>query len=182
MNAYIFLALLCGVLFAVEASYNNAPRYNKFGYMAAKVAAGSCPYGWSLYHGSCYYFSRDRLSWWQAEMKCASMGGFLCNVDEAHENTYVRHHLAMYGVSPGAWMGLNDCLYPNAHRWIWGFSKKKCHKFDWYGSEPVYHKAGDWNCGAFWKHYHYHWHVDSCAQKNYYVCEMKLGKPCKCQY
>lgn len=29
-------------------------------------------------------------------MKCASMGGFLCNIDEAHENTYIRHHLAMY--------------------------------------------------------------------------------------
>ena len=25
------------------------------------------------------------------------MGGFLCNIDEAHENTYIRHHLAMYG-------------------------------------------------------------------------------------
>lgn len=69
-------------------------------------------------------------------------------------------------------MGLNDCLYPNKHRWSWGFSQKRCHKFDWYGSEPVYHASGDWNCGAFWETYQYHWHVDSCVQRNYYVCEM----------
>lgn len=76
-------------------------------------------------------------------------------------------------VKGGAWMGLNDCLFPNKHRWIWGFSKKRCHKFDWYGNEPVYHASGDFNCGAFWETYQYHWHVDSCAQRNYYVCEMK---------
>lgn len=75
-------------------------------------------------------------------------------------------------VKGGAWMGLNDCLYPNKHRWSWGFSQKRCHKFDWYGSEPVYHASGDWNCGAFWETYQYHWHVDSCVQRNYYVCEM----------
>lgn len=69
-------------------------------------------------------------------------------------------------------MGLNDCLYPNKHRWNWGFSHKRCHKFDWYGEEPVYHASGDWNCGAFWETYQYHWHVDSCVQRNYYVCEM----------
>jgi hypothetical protein len=55
-------------MFAVEGSYNYAPTYGKFGYVAAKIAAGSCPYGWSLYHGGCYYFSRDRLTWWQASV------------------------------------------------------------------------------------------------------------------
>ncbi|XP_061176072.1 neurocan core protein-like [Saccostrea echinata] len=165
-----------------HAGYGAAPRYSSFGYAAAKVLAGGCPYGWSPYHGSCYYFSRDKLSWWQAEMKCASQGGYLVIVDAAHENSFIRRYLAEYRVTGGAWFGLNDCLFPNKHRWIWGFSKKRCHKFDWYGQEPIYHAKGDWNCGAFWETYQYHWHVDSCAQRNYYVCEMKLGKPCRCQY
>ena len=77
-------------------------------------------------------------------------------------------------VKPGAWFALNDCLYPNAHRWGWGFTNKRCHKFDWYAGEPVYHQKGDYNCGVFWSTYQYHWHVDSCMQRNYYVCEMKL--------
>ncbi|XP_062598872.1 C-type mannose receptor 2-like, partial [Saccostrea cucullata] len=165
-----------------HAGYGAPPKYSSFGYAAAKVRAGGCPYGWSPYHGSCYYFSRDKLSWWQAEMKCASQGGYLVIVDAAHENSFIRRYLAEYRVTGGAWFGLNDCLFPNKHRWIWGFSKKRCHKFDWYGQEPVYHAKGDWNCGAFWESYQYHWHVDSCAQRNYYVCEMKLGKPCRCQY
>nr|XP_022316220.1 perlucin-like protein [Crassostrea virginica] len=182
MNSFIAVALIVFICAAVEASYDNAPKYNSFGYAAAKILANTCPPGWSQYHNSCYYFSRDRMSWWQASMKCASMGGFLCNIDEAHENTYIRHHLAMYQVKPGAWFALNDCLYPNAHRWGWGFTNKRCHKFDWYAGEPVYHQKGDYNCGVFWSTYQYHWHVDSCMQRNYYVCEMKLGKPCKCQY
>nr|XP_022294994.1 collectin-12-like [Crassostrea virginica] len=165
-----------------HAGYGEAPRYSSFGYAAAKLALGGCPSGWSDYGGSCYYFSRDQLSWWQAEMKCASQGGHLVIIDAAHENSFVRQYLAEYRVKGGAWMGLNDCLFPNKHRWIWGFSKKRCHKFDWYGNEPVYHASGDFNCGAFWETYQYHWHVDSCAQRNYYVCEMKKGKPCKCQY
>nr|XP_034319629.1 perlucin-like protein isoform X1 [Crassostrea gigas] len=182
MNYCIIITLLLLVLAAVHASYDNAPKYSAFGYAAAKLTGRHCPPGWLQYHQSCYYFSRDRLSWWQASMKCASMGGFLCNIDEAHENTYIRHHLSMYQVSPGAWFGLNDCLYPNVHRWGWGFSNKRCHKFDWYAGEPVYHQKGDYNCGIFWSSYKYHWHVDSCTQRNYYVCEMKMGKPCKCQY
>lgn len=55
------------VLLAVHASYDNAPQYNTFGYAAAKFT-GQCPPGWDLYHSSCYYFSRDRLSWWQASV------------------------------------------------------------------------------------------------------------------
>lgn len=62
------MSMLHRYSFVVEGSYNYAPKYGKFGYVAAKVAAGSCPYGWSLYHGSCYYFSRDRLTWWQASV------------------------------------------------------------------------------------------------------------------
>nr|XP_011433913.2 uncharacterized protein LOC105332884 [Crassostrea gigas] len=165
-----------------HAGYGDAPRYSAFGYAAAKLALGGCPGGWTPYNKHCYFFSRDRLSWWQAEMKCASQGGHLVIIDQAHENSFIRQYLAEYRVKGGAWMGLNDCLYPNKHRWSWGFSQKRCHKFDWYGSEPVYHASGDWNCGAFWETYQYHWHVDSCVQRNYYVCEMAQGKPCRCQY
>ena len=29
-----------------------------------------CPFGWDQYHGSCYYFSRDRLTWYEASVSC----------------------------------------------------------------------------------------------------------------
>ena len=46
-----------------------------------------------------YYYTQIKIANrynFNLQMKCASMGGFLCNIDEAHENTYIRHHLAMY--------------------------------------------------------------------------------------
>ena len=77
-------------------------------------------------------------------------------------------------VRGGSWLGLNDVLRPNKHRWCWGFVAKPCHKFDWYSNEPVYHEHGDYNCGLFKRSYKYHWHVDSCGQKNHFVCEKPM--------
>lgn len=51
-----------------HAGYGDAPRYSAFGYAAAKLALGGCPGGWTPYNKRCYFFSRDRLSWWQAEV------------------------------------------------------------------------------------------------------------------
>lgn len=48
--------------------YGAAPQYSAFGYAAAKLALGGCPGGWTPYNKHCYFFSRDRLSWWQAEV------------------------------------------------------------------------------------------------------------------
>ncbi|XP_055997533.1 perlucin-like protein [Ostrea edulis] len=183
MNTIILAALVLAAAVAVsEASYGNRPRYSAFKYAAAKVTSGGCPYGWHQYNNHCYWFSREKLNWYRASMKCTAMGGYLASVDQSHENTYVRHMLSTYGFRRGAWMALNDVLRPNKHRWCWGFIVKPCHKFDWYGQEPVYHTTGDYNCGIFWRSYKYHWHVDSCGQGNHYVCERPLGKPCLCVY
>ena len=74
-------------------------------------------------------------------------------------------------------MGLNTVMYPQKHKWHWGFTGRQNHGFDWFDFEPVYKKTGDYSCAIFWKTYHYHWHVESCAQKNYYVCKIKLVRP-----
>lgn len=71
-------------------------------------------------------------------------------------------------------MGLNTVLYPEKHNWYWGFSGSENHGFDWYGFEPAYKKKGDFLCAIFWKTYHFHWHVESCSQENYYICKIKL--------
>ncbi|XP_061189043.1 perlucin-like protein [Saccostrea echinata] len=183
MNTLIALLLLVSTFLAVsEASYGNAPRYRAFKYAAARVVSGGCPYGWHQYNKRCYWFSRDKLNWYRASMRCVAMGGYLVSIDQSHENTYVRHMCSIYGYRRGAWLALNDVLRPNKHRWCWGFTVKPCHKFDWYSQEPIYHEHGDYNCGIFWRSYKYHWHVDSCGQVNNYVCERPLGKPCLCSY
>uniref|UniRef100_A0A8W8NL80 Uncharacterized protein n=1 Tax=Magallana gigas TaxID=29159 RepID=A0A8W8NL80_MAGGI len=78
-------------------------------------------------------------------------GCYLVSIDQSHENT----------------SDTFECLW----RWCWGFVAKPCHKFDWYSNEPVYHEHGDYNCGLFKRSYKYHWHVDSCGQKNHYVAK-----------
>nr|XP_022316178.1 perlucin-like protein [Crassostrea virginica] len=183
MNILVAATLVFSAIVAVsEASYDYAPKYSAFKYAAAKLVAGGCGPGWHQYNKRCYWFSREKLNWYTASMKCASMGGYLVSIDESHENTYVRHMLSVYRVRGGSWLGLNDVLRPNKHRWCWGFVAKPCHKFDWYGNEPVYHEHGDYNCGLFKRSYKYHWHVDSCGQKNHFVCEKPMGKPCVCVY
>ncbi|XP_061176123.1 uncharacterized protein LOC133185079 [Saccostrea echinata] len=142
----------------------------------------SCPYAWLKYAGSCYYFSRDELSWYKATMTCVSMGGYLAVVNSAHENTYLRNFLIANEIDQGAWIGLNQISDTEKHSWRWGFSTKLCHKFDWFGDEPEFHKHKDYNCGIMWHTYRYHWHLESCIKEHYYICELKAGKPCKCRY
>uniref|UniRef100_A0A8W8JAU1 C-type lectin domain-containing protein n=1 Tax=Magallana gigas TaxID=29159 RepID=A0A8W8JAU1_MAGGI len=142
----------------------------------------TCPYAWLEYEGSCYYFSRDELNWYKATMTCASMGGYVAVVNSAHENTYLRNFLLTNDVENGAWIGLNELSNTKIHRWRWGYSTKLCGEFDWFGEEPEFHSNKDYHCGVMWQTYKYHWHLENCFTEHFYVCEMKLGKPCKCQY
>ncbi|VDI42117.1 Hypothetical predicted protein [Mytilus galloprovincialis] len=36
-----------------------------------------CPAGWKQYKNHCYYFSSDKMSWFEAERKCRNMGAYL---------------------------------------------------------------------------------------------------------
>ena len=74
-------------------------------------------------------------------------------------------------MGPGVWIGLNDCLFPKTHTWYWGFGKKQCKWFDWFGKEPLF-DGNNKNCVSLWEHYHYCWKLDNCRSKLYYVCEM----------
>ncbi|KAK3088443.1 hypothetical protein FSP39_019299 [Pinctada imbricata] len=133
----------------------------------------SCPFGWTRYHDSCYYFSRDKLSWFRASMKCAYMGGYLAVVNYAHENSFLKLMAKKNHLHEGAWFGLNDVLFPKTHTWYWGYGKKGCKWFDWFGKGPRYGRGGDNNCACFKEDYHYQWAVSSCASKLYYICELK---------
>ncbi|XP_061176074.1 C-type lectin domain family 7 member A-like [Saccostrea echinata] len=168
---------------------DNAPKdytivgeYKIFKYEDDHIKKDDCPPYWHKYDGNCYLFSRDRLNWYLASMKCFNLGGFLATVESSHENTYIINQLKAYKITRGAWMGLNTVLYPQKHKWYWGFSGKRNFGFDWYGFEPVYKKKGDYLCAIFWKTYHFHWHVGSCSQNNYYVCKIKLKESCSCTF
>ncbi|KAK3095181.1 hypothetical protein FSP39_011146 [Pinctada imbricata] len=71
----------------------------------------------------------------------------------------------------GAWFGLNDVLFPKTHTWYWGFGKKGCKWFDWFGKGPNF-RGGDKNCVCFKEDYHYKWATASCTTKLYYICEL----------
>ncbi|XP_062600953.1 perlucin-like protein [Saccostrea cucullata] len=108
------------------------------------------------------------------------MDGDLVSVEEGHENTFIRRHLMMFYVHRGAWMGLNKLVCPEKDRWFWGVTSSECRRFDWFSHEPLHNEKGNKYCGLFWQSFNYHWHVDNCAQKNYYICELKPGKKCNC--
>lgn len=57
--------LLYLIILVVNVSYDNVFKYSVFGYVVVKFIGRYCFFGWFQYYQSCYYFSRDRLSWWQ---------------------------------------------------------------------------------------------------------------------
>jgi hypothetical protein len=71
-------------------------------------------------------------------------------------------------------MGLNNLICPEKDAWYWSVvTSSVCTRFDWFSHEPIHDMKRKENCGIFWQSFNYHWHIDRCNQKNYYVCEMK---------
>ena len=55
---------------AVKGRYGIMARvYNMVGHASPLAAAGGCPHGYMSYGGSCYLFSREKLSWFHAAVR-----------------------------------------------------------------------------------------------------------------
>ncbi|KAK3095289.1 hypothetical protein FSP39_012850 [Pinctada imbricata] len=114
-------------------------------------SGNGCPHGYMAYTGSCYLFSREKLTWYHASMKCEYMGGYLAVANSAHENSYFKLMSEKLSIDDEVWIGLNDVLFSKIFIWEGGY--KQCKWWDWFGKEPITDGAGYRHCVAMGKDY-----------------------------
>ena len=57
--------------------------------------ASSCAHGWEERDGRCYYWSKEKLFWGEAEEKCKSFGAHLASVISQDVHDYLSHNVTV---------------------------------------------------------------------------------------
>ncbi|KAM7393566.1 hypothetical protein PAMP_020426 [Pampus punctatissimus] len=73
-----------------------------------------CPDGWQVFHGRCYYFVNEDMTWSQAQTNCAVLESMLVSVHSAQEYGFLQQ-LTNNNANQAAWLGgfyLQD-------QWLW---------------------------------------------------------------
>ncbi|KAM9401167.1 asialoglycoprotein receptor 1-like isoform 3-T3 [Salvelinus alpinus] len=77
-----------------------------------------CSPGWEFHNGSCYYFSKDKLTWEQSQYACIHDGGHLVIIESRQEQEFIIEKFVRstdLGNSP--WIGLTDKKQEGV--WVW---------------------------------------------------------------
>ncbi|XP_078676753.1 apolipoprotein(a)-like isoform X1 [Branchiostoma floridae x Branchiostoma belcheri] len=130
-----------------------------------------CPSGWTATSSSCYKFVQVQKSWQEARDDCRSQGAGLVSVDSAAEHTWLQTQVDYY--QPWWWIGLNDLGTETSFSWSNGNPLTVSY---WIVGEPN-DSSGNEDCVEMQGSYQQAWNDQSCAQLNYYICEINKDDP-----
>ncbi|XP_051570049.1 macrophage mannose receptor 1-like isoform X2 [Myxocyprinus asiaticus] len=82
------------------------------------VSPGGCAPDWTRFHGRCYIFIDQKMSWHDARNHCISHGGNLASILSKREQAFLT--TAMLGSSDDVWIGLNDVTWEMHFVWTDG--------------------------------------------------------------
>lgn len=126
-----------------------------------------CPWGWELFQGSCYWFSRFLSNWKSAESTCQHRNAHLVIINSDSEEKFlesweVRHEKR-------TWIGLSDQHNEATWQWVDGTPLQLSY---WKPGEPNNDENED--CAEL---YNDGWNDDQCKREKVWICE-KPSAPC----
>lgn len=138
--------------------------------------SGSCPTNWIKFHGHCYFFSNDRVQWFEAQQKCRAIHGALVEINSKKESDWITQQLIPRntGNDTDWYIGANNAA--NINQFVWEFSQKtipmpgnsKGFQF-WAPSEPEMNRNE--TCVEIDPELNYMWDNDECDENEHYICE-----------
>ncbi|XP_071133352.1 perlucin-like protein [Mytilus edulis] len=135
-----------------------------------------CPAGWKEYKNHCYYFSSDKMSWFEAERTCRNMGAYLVKVTDSNENSWIKNMITSKKVvEQNYWMGAGDYLKEGDWRWVNDLSKVQYS--GWKSGEPN-NTGGNEDCAYFYQPHGFNWNDAHCSATSGYICENQHGSKC----
>ncbi|XP_030640468.1 C-type lectin domain family 17, member A [Chanos chanos] len=140
----------------------------------ATMPPPQCPSSWLLFNDSCYFFSRQTLSWYDSEKFCNDKGGHLAIIHTAEEQTYIWNQLPR-GHWNAYWFGITDERTEDEWHWVDG---TKLEGGFWEDGEPNNHIDED--CGYIVKTRVLSrvpirsWYDAPCSMHWPFICEKEL--------
>ncbi|XP_053382480.1 C-type lectin domain family 4 member F-like isoform X2 [Mercenaria mercenaria] len=146
-----------------------------------QTSAASCPSGWIMNHGSCYFFhTDDRYKWRNANSFCSAHQAHLAIIETAEEDHFLKQQSSQriheHGDSDsGVWVGGSDDDNEGHWEWIDGFShtsKPMQGYTNWYPGEP---DSGDGehgeDCMCMIGEKGFQWQDYHCGKHMFFICE-----------
>ncbi|XP_006151902.2 C-type lectin domain family 10 member A [Tupaia chinensis] len=130
-----------------------------------------CPVNWVEHEGSCYWFSRSRKTWSEAEKYCQLKMSHLVVINSREEQNFVQEHTG----SSYVWIGLNDS--EGIWKWVDGTDYETNFK-NWEPGQPDDWHGHGLGGGEDCAHLRIHgnWNDNACQRLYLWVCEATLGK------
>ncbi|XP_029637775.1 C-type mannose receptor 2-like isoform X2 [Octopus sinensis] len=114
---------------------------------------------------TCYHFSDEQLTWFDAQLSCSYHGGYLASITGLHEQFYIAGRIQnMQSVT--LWIGAHDLQEEGL--WLWS-DKSPMSYFNWKTGHPDYDRVKN-NCAMVGRN-------DSLWVDN--VCYLRSGYICK---
>ncbi|XP_052064375.1 CD209 antigen-like protein C [Mytilus californianus] len=149
----------------------NTISYLEKGLKGKHVFANSgCRKDWKRFRDHCYYISKQRTSWFEAERHCRAEGSSLSSINDDNENNWIKSKLKEANIGC-AWIGATDC---ESGKWIWVSNFAPVKYFKWKSNEP--NGGTDENCiemrpsGL--------WNDRSCKVTTYFICKRHVKNGC----
>nr|XP_055075152.1 hepatic lectin-like [Misgurnus anguillicaudatus] len=148
--------------------------YKEFNASSCKL----CEEGWTSYGGKCYFFSSEKMTWFEARDLCAGSKAHLVTI-----NSKAEQDLLVSKINETHWIGLND--QETEGRWVWVNNQtleEAGVKFwlikavnsepnNWTGDNP---SGEDCACLGFERAHLNSWFDASCEYKKKFICEKEF--------
>ncbi|XP_018110654.1 CD209 antigen-like protein E [Xenopus laevis] len=126
-----------------------------------------CPVGWLIHNASCYYFSKDKLTWEQSKNVCESWDSHLLTINSLDEQKFITETRKC----GNWWMGLNDLQKESEFRWVDGSAVEVMY---WDRLQPDNYREAE-HCATIGEigcsRKDNNWNDDRCERPYSYVCE-----------
>ncbi|XP_076779881.1 CD209 antigen-like protein A [Arvicanthis niloticus] len=129
----------------------------------------SCPWDWTPFQGSCYFFSLAQKSWNDSATACHNMGAQLVVIKSDEEQNFLQQASKKRGYT---WMGLIDINKESSWHWIDGTPLTLSFMKYWNKGEP--NNLGEEDCAEFRDD---GWNDTKCYNKKFWICK-KLETSC----
>ncbi|XP_061732556.1 macrophage mannose receptor 1 isoform X2 [Nerophis ophidion] len=142
---------------------------------AALFACGrcQCQAGWRENNHSCYLFSENKKTWWDANSYCLSQNSHLMSIQDIHERLWVTTQIG----TEIFWIGLTDGITEGVWEWTDGSP------FLQYISYWVQAQPDNWgddpgeDCGEVIGYSSGGWNDENCKVKRKYICKQRNLNP-----
>ncbi|XP_003507801.1 CD209 antigen-like protein A [Cricetulus griseus] len=122
-----------------------------------------CPWDWTPFQGSCYFFSVVQKAWNDSATACQKVGAQLVVIKSDEEQNFLQQSSKKRG---NTWMGLIDMNKESTWHWVDGSPLTLSFMKYWNKGEP--NNLGEEDCAEFKGD---GWNDSKCDNKNFWICK-----------